>query len=203
MARLGFKERRSWTVVDVETCPVADPRLERAFPDLRRMAAPLFEHHKSAPTLHVTLTDDGLDIEITGVEAKSGGLSADARTAVASLAARANFARVTMDGDALYLARQPRVRIGPAVISLPPGAFLQATLPAQEAMTAFVLDNAVGAERIADLYCGVGTFTFPLATGGHRRRMPRFWPWLCQASPCGCNTHASKNTNGSPMALPW
>lgn len=163
-ARLGFKERKSWAVVDITQCPIADPRLEAALPALRRLAAPLFEHHKSAPTLHVTLTGSGLDIEITGIEKKSGGLSADARMTLAQVAAEADFARVTIDGEAAYMSRQPTVRLGPATVALPPGAFLQATPQAEAAMTAFVTEAAQGAHRIADLYCGVGTFTFGLAT---------------------------------------
>lgn len=162
-ARLGYKARRSWDLVDVEVCPIADPRIVAAIPALKRLAAPLFEHPKSAPTLHVTLTDTGLDVEITGVEAKSGGLSADGRMQVAERAAEADFSRVTLGGDAAYLARMPQVRLGPAAVSLPAGAFLQATAGAEAAMAAFVAAAGAGATRIADLYCGVGTFTFRLA----------------------------------------
>jgi 23S rRNA (uracil1939-C5)-methyltransferase len=162
-ARLGYKARRSWDLVDIAACPIADPRIEAALPALKRLAAPLFEHPKSAPTLHVTLTDNGLDIEITGVEARSGGLSADARMQVAERAAQADFARVTLAGEPAYMARLPQVRLGPAVVALPAGAFLQATAGAEAAMAAFVAEAAAGAGRIADLYCGVGTFTFRLA----------------------------------------
>ncbi|CAN7399624.1 class I SAM-dependent RNA methyltransferase [Phenylobacterium sp. LjRoot164] len=162
-ARLGFKTRKSWDVVDISACPIADPALEAALPALRRLAAPLFEHPKSAPTLHVTLTSTGLDIDISGVERKSGGLSADARMRMAEFAAEADFARVTMDGEVAYMARQPTVRIGPATVALPAGAFLQAVPEAEAAMAAMVVESAAGAERIADLFCGVGTFTFRLA----------------------------------------
>ena len=162
-ARLGFKERKSWSVVDIHRCPIAEPALEAALPALRRLAAPLFEHHKSAPTLHVTLTGSGLDIDITGVERKSGGLSADARMTLADVAAEADFARVTLDGEVAYMARQPVVKLGPATVALPAGAFLQATRETEAAMTAFAAEACAGAHRIADLYCGVGTFTFHLA----------------------------------------
>jgi 23S rRNA (uracil1939-C5)-methyltransferase len=162
-ARIGYKARKSWDLVEIDVCPISDPRIQAAFPALRRMAAPLFEHPKSAPTLHVTITAAGLDVDITGVERKSGGLSADRRMQLAEAAAAADFARVTLDGEMAYLARQPTVRLGPTVVDLPAGAFLQAVPEAEEAMAAFVAEAAQGAERIADLYCGVGTFTFRLA----------------------------------------
>jgi 23S rRNA (uracil1939-C5)-methyltransferase len=162
-ARLGFKMRRSWDLVDVGVCPISEPAIQQAIPALKRLAAPLFEHPKSAPTLHVTQTDTGLDINITGVERRSGGLSGDARMQLAERAEAGGFARVTLDGETAFLARAPQVALGPATVRLPPGAFLQATREAEAAMTDFVTQAAAGAGRIADLYCGVGTFTFGLA----------------------------------------
>lgn len=163
VARLGYKARKSWDLVDIAVCPISDPAIQAAIPALKRLAAPLFEHPKSAPTLHVTLTPSGLDVDISGVERKSGGLSADARVQLADRAAEADFARVTIDGEVAYQARLPQVRLGKAVVSLPPGAFLQATQQTEAALSAFVGAQAAGAARIADLFCGVGTFTFRLA----------------------------------------
>ncbi len=162
-ARIGFKARRSWDVVPITTCPVSDPRLVAAFPALARLAAALFEHPKSAPTLHVTLTATGLDIDITGVEAASGGLSADARMRMAETASAADFARVTLGGEIVYGARAPMVRIGTAAGALPAGAFLQAVPQAERVMADFALAASEGASRVADLYCGVGSFALRLA----------------------------------------
>ena len=162
-ARIGFKARRSWDVVPIFACPVSDPKLVAAFPDLARLAAALFEHPKSAPTLHVTLTATGLDIDITGVEAASGGLSADARMRMAEVASEADFARVTLGGEIVYGARQPIVRIGTAAVALPAGAFLQAVPQAERVMADFALAAVEGASRVADLYCGVGSFALRLA----------------------------------------
>lgn len=165
-ALLGFKERRSWNLVPIAECPVTDPRLVAALPPLARLAEPFLEHPKSAPTLHVTLTGTGLDIDVTGVERKSGGLSADARMRAAMAASEGDFARVTMAGEIVYGARQPLVKLGRAVVALPPGAFLQAVPAAERAMVDFAVAEAQGASRLADLYCGVGTFTFRLAEIG-------------------------------------
>jgi 23S rRNA (uracil1939-C5)-methyltransferase len=97
-ARLGFKARRSWDLVEVKVCPIADPRLVACFSGLSRLAVAFLEHPKSAPTLHVTLTETGLDVDVSGVERRSGGLSAGARLRAAETAAEADFARVTLAG---------------------------------------------------------------------------------------------------------
>jgi 23S rRNA (uracil1939-C5)-methyltransferase len=160
---LGFKARKSWRLVEVTACPVADPLLVRAFPALTRVAAAFLDHPKSAPTLHVTWTLDGLDVDVTGVERRSG-LSGDGRSQAIRAAAAADLARLSLAGETLVMARQPRVAFGPATVPLPAGGFLQAVPEAEAAMVSRAVEAVRGAKKVADLFCGAGTFTFPLAT---------------------------------------
>ena len=163
-AIIGFKARKSWRLVEVTECPIAHPDLVRAFPALRKLAAGFLDHPKSAPTLHVTTTLSGLDIDVTGIERKKGGgLSADRRMQIAEVASEFDFARVTLAGEILYQERQPVVRFGRAVVALPPGSFLQAVQSAETEMARLAVEAIDGADRVADLFCGAGAFTFPLA----------------------------------------
>jgi len=161
---LGYKARRSWSLVEIDVCTIADPRLVAAFPALKTFARAFFENGKSAPTLHVTWTETGLDVDVTGVEAKlSGGLSADRRQQAAEAAQAAGFARATLAGEMLYQAHRPIVRFGAAQVALPAGGFLQAVAAAETAMADFALDAIGKADRVADLFCGSGAFSFRLA----------------------------------------
>jgi len=112
----------------------------------------------------VTWTLDGLDVDVTGVERRSGGLSADRRMQAIRAAQEADLARLSLAGETLVMARQPRVPFGPATVPLPAGGFLQAVPEAEAAMTARAVAAVRGVKTVADLFCGAGTFTFPLAT---------------------------------------
>ncbi len=163
-ALLGFKARKSWRLVEIRVCPVADPRLVAVLPALTRVAEAFLEHPKSAPTLHATWTLTGIDVDVTGVERRSGGLSRDARMRAIEAATAADLARLSLAGDTLVMSRQPVVAFGPATVPLPAGGFLQAAPEAEAAMVSRAVEAVRGAKRIADLFCGSGTFTFPLAT---------------------------------------
>ncbi|MBZ0208275.1 MAG: methyltransferase, partial [Hyphomicrobium sp.] len=128
-------------------------------PGLRRLAEPLMSRRAPGRVV-VTLAANGLDVAIEDVP---GDPPPEVREFLAREAAALKLARLTISGDTLYQATVPAVRFGTANVVLPARSFLQAA-PAAEAEMVRLVTQAVGeARRVVDLFCGMGTITFPLA----------------------------------------
>jgi 23S rRNA (uracil1939-C5)-methyltransferase len=158
---VGFYEAKGNEIVDLQECPVTASAIVRALPGLKRLIGPLASRRAPA-RLVVTLAANGLDVAIEDVPAD---LTPEARERLAREAAQLKLARLTLAGDTLYQSTVPAVRFGAANVVLPPRAFLQAAPAAEAEMVRLVVAAAGEARRIADLFCGLGTFTFPLAKG--------------------------------------
>jgi 23S rRNA (uracil1939-C5)-methyltransferase len=68
-----------------------------------------------------------------------------------------------MDGDVIVERVKPTLRMGLAVVSPPPGVFLQPTAQGEETLARLAMDGLKGAERVIDLFSGVGTFSLRAA----------------------------------------
>lgn len=155
---VGFAERRSYTMVDLEECPVLSPELEKALPAARAVAHMLATLNKPLD-LQLIATETGLDMDVRG----SGPLPAAVLMDLADIAERYNLARFTRHGELLLQRAAPTLTMGRARVELPAAAFLQATVLGEETLARLVNEAAVGAKKVADLFSGVGTFALRLA----------------------------------------
>ncbi len=155
--RVGFMQARAHSIVDLAFCPILSPGMAGALPAARRVAAILSQSGRPLDIV-VTATDTGLDLDLRGL-----GKADDAQTrALISAAAALDLARLSNHGDVLVEARAPTLHMGGAALVLPPGAFLQATAAGEDALAGRVRAGVGGAKRVADLFCGVGTFALRL-----------------------------------------
>src|SRR4029077_12929673 len=104
-------------------------------------------------------TNSGMDVDMRG----SGPLSSGSTTTLANLAEKHKLARLTRHGELVAQRAQPLLKVGRALVPLPPGAFLQATAAGEAALARLVIAHVGGAKRVADLFAGIGTFALRLA----------------------------------------
>jgi 23S rRNA (uracil1939-C5)-methyltransferase len=76
---------------------------------------------------------------------------------------RISVARSMREPETVCLLRQPTISFAGVPVTPPPGAFLQASAEGEAAIVAAVLSGLPAKGRIAELYAGCGTLTFPLA----------------------------------------
>lgn len=158
-ALVGFHGRRSHTLVPVPECLVITKSLIAIQPVLESIVL-AGGSRKGEISFLVTDTLGGVDVAARGGKPLELALHQQ----LVNLGAEAGLARLTWDGEQVAEWADPSVAMGRAKVKLPPGAFLQATAHGEAALLAVVEDVTKGASRIADLFCGCGTFTLPLAS---------------------------------------
>ncbi|UZK67201.1 class I SAM-dependent RNA methyltransferase [Sphingomonas sp. M1-B02] len=160
--RLGFTEQNSHTLIDLDECWVLAPELFALVAPLRGLLAALLPGTRRV-NVHLALADQGRDVLIDGMEAE-GLAAAEAITAFAS---RHKLARFAMDegfGPTSRWEPEPvTITLAGVPVGFPPGNFLQATPEGEAALIAAVQQIGGAARTVADLFAGLGTFTFAFA----------------------------------------
>jgi len=160
--KLGFAEARSHEIIALEACPILVPALNRILPAIAMIERAMRGLHKPLDFV-LTATNAGIDCDIRG----AGKVDETMRLKLAGFAGDHDLARLSIHGDVVVERRAPLVRFGERDVTPPPGAFLQATEVADTVLADLVLDGVSGAKRVADLFCGCGTFSLPLAAFSH------------------------------------
>ncbi len=155
---VGYHERASNRLVQVEQCAVVTPAIAAALPLLRRLgdlAAP----KRGEVRLTVLDTQAGLDVAIDG----AGKGAAKLFPKLGQMAFEADLARLSLDGEVVIEARPPALNMDGVAVVPGPGGFTQASAQAEAAMAERVLGALNGARQVLDLYSGIGTFALRIA----------------------------------------
>ena len=159
--RIGFNAARSHQIIDMRECHILRPELFALVAPLRELLGRLMGQRRPGE-IQLTLTDQGPDIVLQGVD-PSGLESVEALT---SFCEGHRVARLCIDqgfGPEPYFEPVPAtITLSGVPVTLPAGAFLQATEDGEGALVAGVLEIVQGAGRTADLFAGLGTFAFAL-----------------------------------------
>jgi len=156
--KVGFSAANSHDIIPVDRCPILDPGLSGAL-DAAWAITEVLKPTGKPLDIQFTATDSGLDVDVRG----SGPLPTAMISTLSRLAEQHHLARLTRHGEMVLMRTPPKITIGTARVTLPPGSFLQATVAGEQALAALVSDHCRRGKHIADLFCGVGPFALRLA----------------------------------------
>lgn len=153
---IGFSAQASHRIVDMRECHILRPELFALVAPLRRLLT-------GRSGAMMTLADQGVDLAIEGVSAE--GLAA--AEAMIDFARAQGLARLALDDgygpQTIWEPEPVTMTLSGVPVTLPHGAFLQATAEGEAALVAAVREAVGQAGVIADLFAGLGTFALALA----------------------------------------
>lgn len=156
---LGFNQAGSHHIVSISECPILKPSIVARLGDIRtigRALAPNAEPFR----IGVLETLSGFDIAVDGLPKLT---DPQRQAAIGTILKIRGIARVSLDGEILVEPVRPVIRFGTTDVAPPAGGFTQATVEAEEAMAALVLESVGKVKAVADLFAGSGTFALRLA----------------------------------------
>ncbi len=149
----GFFGVHSKNIIPLTYCPNLVSEINSVLPDIAALP------WMGAGSCLVTKCDNGIDIAINSTVPY---YSQEFKNAVQKL----NVIRVTWNNQILVQRQTPRISFENTTTDYPTGAFLQPTVPSENIIRKMVIDAATGYNHIADLFCGLGNFTYQLNADG-------------------------------------
>ena len=151
----GFFKNKTKDVVDINNCPNLVPEINVVLPDVAKLP------WGGACSVLITKCENGLDI---GVQCSVPYYSADFRNAVEKLPA--SIIRFTWNDQIIRKYVEPEIKFDEKIVKYPPNAFLQPSVETEKILRDLVVKYVNGAKKVADLFCGLGNFTYATnATG--------------------------------------
>lgn len=149
----GFYEAGSKNVIPVKSCPLLTNGLNKILPIIAAMP------WSGSGNVLVTECENGIDISVTSnvsyfsTEFKK---SVDASPAI----------RIVWNNKIIKQSATPIIKFGDISVEYQVNAFLQPTKTGEEVLRNLVMAAAKDSKKVADLFCGQGSFTFALNADG-------------------------------------
>jgi len=156
---LAYHAPKSHTPVTIKNCLILTPELQSLIGPLNH-ALSQWQFTPTLYALSLTAADSGIDMLLT-VRGELIPPMPDMKPWCETLGINRISIR-TREGKPEILAQIKAVEmnLGGYSIPLPPDAFLQATAQGQELLTEAALEACDGNQDVADLFCGIGTYSF-------------------------------------------
>lgn len=161
--KLAYVAGRSHDRVIITTCLILLPELQALIAPINKLL-PAFPY---VTGVSLTRADTGIDL-LLQVTSSEGGLEAYQTFAETLPIARLSVQWPSSSITSLAQTDLVMMKLADVDVPIPADAFLQASSEAQTIITDLVVKSTKGASPIVDLFCGIGTYSFPMS---HRTRV--------------------------------
>lgn len=145
----GFFRKHSKDIVDINKCQNVVDEINDVLPNISKLP------WAGSGSVLITKCENGIDVLITSGVPYFG---TDFRNAVEKLPA--SIIRVMWNDKEIRKYANPEIKFNDKIINYMPGAFLQPTVETEQALRDLVVRHTDNAKKVADLFCGLGNFTF-------------------------------------------
>ena len=151
----GFFKKQSKDVVDIIDCPNVLPEINEILSKLAKLP------WHGAGSVLITKCENGLDVVVESIVPY---FCAEFKTAVEKLPPQ--IIRFVWNDKVIRQYAVPQIKFNDKIVDYPPHAFLQPTIETEQILRDLVVKNVDGAKQVADLFCGLGNFSYSTnATG--------------------------------------
>lgn len=163
---LGFHQYQSHEIIDIQECPVMLPELVQLLNPLRHLLHSVIKKRQEMEVF-LTKADNGIDLLLKTKIL----LSMQSRLLLTEFASQNHLCRLMWQQeskgfDMIYQETAPLIYWQKVVLALPPASFIQPTKMSEIYMQQVMADYLKPVKKIADLFAGCGTFSFPLLQNG-------------------------------------
>nr|MBQ0091485.1 class I SAM-dependent RNA methyltransferase [Candidatus Enterousia merdequi] len=151
----GFYKKHSKDIVDINKCINLVDEINEVLPKIAKLP------WVGSGSVLITKCENGIDIV---VNSNVPYFNNDFKLAVEKLPAQ--IIRFTWNDKIVRKYVEPEIKFNDKIIKYPINAFLQPTIDTEQILRDLVVKYVDGAKKVADLFCGLGNFTFATnATG--------------------------------------
>ena len=151
----SFFKDKTKDIVDITNCPNLVPEINEVLPVVAKLP-----WHGAGGVL-ITKCENGIDVAVNTDVPYFG---AEFKNAVEKLPA--SIIRVVWNDKIIRQYTEPEIKFNDKIVKYPPNAFLQPTVETEQILRDLVVQYVNGAKKVADLFCGLGNFTFATKATG-------------------------------------
>ena len=151
----GFFKKQSKDIININNCPNLVDEINDVLPHITKLP------WTGAGNVLITACENGIDIVVDSVVPHFG---AEFKSAVDKLPTQ--VIRFVWNDKVIRKYTEPEIKFNDKILKYPPRAFLQPTKETEQILRDLVVKHIDGSSKVADLFCGLGNFTYSTGATG-------------------------------------